>query len=49
MESGSEGSDDEEYQNMIWGRTFNINYRIIPKEVRFFIVQVLFFEILNLL
>jgi len=32
-ESGSELSDDEEYQNMIWGRTFTITYKLIPKEV----------------
>jgi len=31
-ESGSELSDDEEYQNMIWGRTFTITYKLIPKE-----------------
>ena len=26
-------SDQEEYQQMVWSRTFTINYRIIPKEV----------------
>ena len=26
-------SDDEEYQQSVWGRTFTINYRIINKEV----------------
>ena len=28
-------SDQEEYQQMVWSRTFTINYRIIPKEVKF--------------